>query len=191
MPAPAVIAAVAVWIVVTGAAAATDTATAAKLFDPSGSLVPELAVAESAIVPAPPVLTITVIVAELPVASVPRLQLTMPPEGEGQAPALGVAETKEVLDGSVSTTVTEGAASGPPFETANVNVTGWLGVEAVPAAVIERSADDPAAMVAFLFARVGPFPAAANPTRCADNRAARATAHSHIQARPDRMAIRG
>ena len=64
----------------------------------------------------PGVATVTAMAAEAlaPLATVPRLQVTVPDASE-QVPWLGVAETKTAPAGSTSVSVTSVAASGPPL----------------------------------------------------------------------------
>jgi hypothetical protein len=59
-------------------------------------------------------------VAEFPLAIVPRLQVTTPPDGGAQLPWLGVAETKVTLGGRVSVTTTPADGSGPLLVTVSV-----------------------------------------------------------------------
>jgi hypothetical protein len=85
------------------------------LFAAFGSLVPLLTVAVFDIVEPPGValltFTVSVMVAEPPAMSVPRLQLTVAPAV--QVPCDGVADTNDVLAGSGSETETVLASDGP------------------------------------------------------------------------------
>src|SRR5258705_471485 len=94
----------------------------ALLFAAFGSLVPLLTVAVFDIVEPPGVelltFTVSVIVAEPPAMSVPRLQVTVGPAVH--VPCDGVAETKVVFAGSGSETETVLASDGPLLVTVSV-----------------------------------------------------------------------
>ena len=77
--------------------------------------------------------TVSVIVAEAPLSSVPRLQATLPVvpgPGDWQVPSVVLPLTKDTPGGSVSFRTTAGTAVGPPTQRRSVAVEGFGGQEA-------------------------------------------------------------
>jgi len=112
----------------------------AELFAGFGSALALVTVATFVVGPTVVALATMEIVAVPPFVIVPRAQLTV--VVPLQEPWLGVAETRVMVDGSVSVTETDDASFGPPFATLMVKVTALLsatgeGGDAV--LVIERS----------------------------------------------------
>ncbi len=105
------------WISAIGVTAVTAVA---ELFAPLGSAVVEatVAVLDTDAGAAPVTVATIETVALAPLASVPRLHVTV--VVPVQVPTLGVADTKVKPAGSVSVTVTAAAGEGPALETVMV-----------------------------------------------------------------------